>query len=715
MIIEKDGVTTFQALPQLLKKWEEEGRLTPLDRHFALELSHIHQETSPLFVLICALLSQHLSQQHTCLPLSQIAFDNPLQEKVSHCQITASLEEVIETLSRFSAITTPHTQTDEKETQIANHSQRLSAPLVLDNGYLYLQRYYQFETRVSDTLLRLARDVTHSLSIQEYKHIATTLDLLYPNAPQSQKTAMHDGQCSNEQKSNEQKSNENKFDWQKIATATALTKTLAVITGGPGTGKTTTVTKLLFLLCLQQIRASSNTSKNLTIKLVAPTGKAAARLSESIKASKSRLRDEITQWTTDKAHTERHLIALNQIPEEAATLHRLLGVIPNSHKFRFDEHNPLRLNILIVDEASMVDLPMMYKLLHALPQHARLILLGDQDQLASVEAGAVLADICAGLATSNAYHHQWQMRYSQDHAQVLSQVCNTDLTAFIDKRGQTQTTHIGDSLCMLMHSHRFKGDAGIGQLASAVNQANKQKITQVWQKGYSELCWLEHQVHAKGNFGLNALLEQSVSAYGHYLTMVRNQLQSCETIIHCFNQYRILCAMRSGEYGVDGINQSVTQALWQAKLIQPVQEFYPGRPIIIQSNDYNLGLFNGDIGLILPDKNRHNKLMAHFIQADGSLLSVLPARLPQHDTCYAMTVHKSQGSEFKQVALVLPVSPSPAQKQLLTKELIYTGITRAKAHFTCLGSEKVFETACLKATQRASGLAFRLWKEQAPQ
>ncbi|WP_298773581.1 exodeoxyribonuclease V subunit alpha [uncultured Shewanella sp.] len=707
MIIEKDGVTTHQPLPQLLKKWEEEGRLTPLDRHFALELSHIHQETSPLFVLICALLSRHLSQQHTCLPLSQIAFANPLQEKVSQCQITASLEDVIGTLSRFSAITMTQAQANSQNHKDAvAPSTLLTAPLILDNGYLYLQRYYQFETQVSDTLSRLASDNNHSLGLHEYEHIARTLDLLYPAFPLSQDEVNYHAQASNEKK----------FDWQKIATATALTKTLAVITGGPGTGKTTTVTKLLFLLCLQQIKADSSTQKNISIKLVAPTGKAAARLSESIKASKLRLSDEIAQWSTDKAHTERHLIALSHIPEEAATLHRLLGVIPNSHKFRFDENNPLRLDVLIVDEASMVDLPMMYKLLHALPQHARLILLGDQDQLASVEAGAVLADICAGLATSNARnHHQWQMRYSPVHAQRLSQLCNTDLTAFIDKNSPPQVTHIGDSLCMLMHSHRFKGDAGIGQLANAVNHANKQKIKQVWQKDYPELCWLEHQVHSKGNFGLNALLEQSVCAYGHYLTMVHNQLQSCETIIQCFNQYRILCAMRSGEYGVDGINQSVTQALWQAKLIQPLQEFYPGRPIIIQSNDYNLGLFNGDIGLILPDKDRNDKLMAHFIQADGSLLSVLPARLPQHDTCYAMTVHKSQGSEFKQVALVLPVSPSPSQKQLLTKELIYTGITRAKAHFTCLGSEKVFETACLKATQRASGLAFRLWKAQSPQ
>lgn len=708
-----NGLVIAQPITTLLKQWEDEGRLTPLDRHFAQELSHIHQETSPLFLLICALLSQQLSKQHTCLPLAHIQLNNPLQEKSSQCQITCSHETLADKLSSFSAIININ--------RAETNSNINQAPMILDNGYLYLQRYYQFERQVSYKLNALSADNSNAIDEKNIRHIATTLDLLYPK----------------------QNINTPVFDWQKIATATALSKKLAVITGGPGTGKTTTVTKLLFLLCLQHASHSEHANAApLTIKLVAPTGKAAARLSESIKASKHRLKAEITQWPNDihilashhsHAGTElgsshnnttsedvdkpyafsaqAHLNALAQVPEEGATLHRLLGVIPNSHKFRHDEANPLRLDLLVVDEASMVDLPMMYKLLHALPPHARLILLGDQDQLASVEAGAVLADICAGLALqpNEKTEGQWRMRYSASHAALLSRLCDEDLSACIDNRTQQQPALFGDSLCMLMHSHRFKGDAGIGQLATGVNQSNKQRIKQVWQAGYQELCWLEHQIHTRGNVGLTALLEQSTSAYGRYLTMVKNQLQSADTIIECFNEYRILCAMRSGEYGVDGINQSVTQALWQAKLIQPTQEFYAGRPIIIQSNDYNLGLFNGDIGLILPDKNRDNKLMAHFIQADASMLSVLPARLPQHDTCYAMTVHKSQGSEFNQVALVLPVNPSPSQKQLLTKELVYTGITRAKQHFTCLGSEKVFEQASLKATQRASGLARRLW------
>jgi exodeoxyribonuclease V alpha subunit len=182
-----------------------------------------------------------------------------------------------------------------------------------------------------------------------------------------------------------------------------------------------------------------------------------------------------------------------------------------------------------------------------------------------------------------------------------------------------------------------------------------------------------------------------------------------QTIIDSFNQYRVLCAMRAGEFGVEGMNIAITDSLKHAKLVNPQNEFYLGRPIIIQSNDYNLGLFNGDIGLILQDSTKPSRLMAHFVMADGSLLKVLPARLPSHDTCYAMTVHKSQGSEFDKVSFVLPHKPSSAQWQLLSKELLYTAITRAKNHFYCLGTAMIFEKASKQATSRASGLAWRLW------
>lgn len=670
--IDYGAVQLMAPIVDLLKYWEQEKLLTPLDRHFVLEMAQLHpkDQQDPLFILLCTLLSQKLSSQHSCLVLAHLVPLNPIAEQYSHCRITLSLEALNNKLQTFDAVG-----------PAGSHK-----PLILDNGRLYLQRYYQFETQVAAALIRLSQQPSFAYEQLASDNLRPYLDQLFPTREET-----------------------STIDWQKVAVATALGKKLAVITGGPGTGKTTTVTKLLLLQQMIKVRE---------IRLVAPTGKAAARLSESIKASKIRLAQELvnTPHTVDR---EVLLTALNHIPEEASTLHRLLGVLPNSTQFRHHKNNPLRLDLLIVDEASMVDLPMMYKLLSALPEHASLILLGDQDQLASVEAGAVLADICAGLKVEdtsfNNHVFSWQMRYSKEQANLLSQLTGFDLTPYI-----SDAPKLGDSLCMLMYSHRFKGDAGIGLLANAVNRSDLPDILQIWQRGFPELNWLEHamKVNAaqtniaepENNSGLNMLLEQAVSLYGHYLSPLAQGLRpSTFDVIENFNQYRILCAMRSGDYGVEGINRYVTQALAKAKLIQPQQEFYLGRPIIIQSNDYNLGLFNGDIGLILSDEDKPERLMAHFIKADGSQLKVLPARLPSHETCYAMTVHKSQGSEFSQVALVLPLKPSQSQWQLLTKELVYTAITRAKNQFTCLGTQPVFEHASSKITQRASGLAARLW------
>ncbi len=654
-----------QPISALLKEWQENRLLTPLDRHFALQMVSLHpsqtEQEAALFTVIFALLSRQLSTQHTCLPLTQIDFNNPLNEQQAQCQIKLNIESLTQIITTSDAVGIAPEQLDK--------------PLILDNSNLYLQRYYQYESKVADKLHQLSKPQP----LENMALACERLTCLFPSI------------------------NQQAIDWQKVATATALTQKLAVITGGPGTGKTTTVTKLLLLLCMQQHdRQTSSATTPLKIRLVAPTGKAAARLSESIKASKARLSSELATYgdIIDVAQ-------LAQVPEEAATLHRLLGVIPNSHHFRHHSDNPLRLDLLVVDEASMVDLPMMYKLLDALPEHARLILLGDQDQLASVEAGAVLADICAGLKQAD---NSWRMRYSQSKAELLSQLTQTQLNKFIDPQASTSEQHLGDSLVMLMHSHRFKGDAGIGLLAGAVNHSDTAAVKRVWQQGYQELKWIEHQISQQGNSGLNELLAFSVEQYRHYLETIATSSYSAIEIIERYNQYRILCAMRSGEYGVDGINSAITTALTAAKLITPLGEFYAGRPVIIQSNDYNLGLFNGDIGVILPDEQHQQRLMAYFVQADGSLLKVLPARLPQHDTCYAMTVHKSQGSEFTHVSLVMPPKPSVAQRQLLTKELIYTAITRAKLHFTCLGSVVIFEQACKHATQRASGLAKRLWR-----
>ncbi|RYV02874.1 exodeoxyribonuclease V subunit alpha [Shewanella sp. OPT22] len=650
-------------MTELLKIWEHNGTLTPLDRHFALEMARMHNIDSPLFLFICALLSKQLSNQHSCLALHHLDYGNPMEESPRLCNLNCSDVELIEELLHFPAIS------------LYQDGQPCHTPIVIEGTRLYLQRYHQFELQVAATLTKLSQN---KFELDNVK-IAKELEIVFPKL-------------------------DDKVDWQKVAAATALTRKLSVITGGPGTGKTTTVTKLLYVMQLHN---------DLNIKLVAPTGKAAARLTESIKASKVRLRDHLLPYQNDI-----DISAVDRIPEDASTIHRLLGVIPNSNTFRHNKDNPLRLDLLIIDEASMVDLPMMHKVLSALPSNARLILLGDQDQLASVEAGAVLADICAGLAEENFANDPMSMRYSKQQAQVLSELTQTDLSQFID-----ENSRFGDSLCMLRHSHRFKGDAGIGKLAEAVNHGVINDILGIWQKQYDELSWLGHGVisaNLQENIGLVTLINQSVEYYRPYLQMIEQLSvaysvgmndgdQTAIEVIDKFNEYRLLCATRSGHYGVEGINKQIADILTKRKLIDAKQEFYLGRPIIIQANDYNLGLFNGDIGIILQDSAKPDRLMAHFVQADGSVLKVLPARLPTHETCFAMTVHKSQGSEFDRVAFVMQPKPTPAQWQLLTKELLYTAVTRAKSHFVCLGTRQVFEHCSGNPTKRASGLAEKLW------
>ncbi|MGL5664781.1 MAG: AAA family ATPase, partial [Shewanella sp.] len=304
-------------LAELLKYWEKERLITPLDRHFALEMARLHPNDAqePLFMLLCALLSQQLSAQHTCLVLEHIVPTNPMAEPVNHCQIRLSLPELIARLQNFEAVGEPHS----------------NKPLIFDGGRLYLERYHHFETEVASALTRLSlSQPVNSTDKDSDAPLRRQLDYLFPNATSSNATPAL----------------EPHIDWQKVATATALGKKLAVITGGPGTGKTTTVTKLLLL---QQLGSPKQ------IRLVAPTGKAAARLSESIKASKARLEQELRQAQATNEQGQSHetqalLAALKQVPEEASTLHRLLGVIPNSAQFRHHQGNPLRLDLLIVDE-----------------------------------------------------------------------------------------------------------------------------------------------------------------------------------------------------------------------------------------------------------------------------------------------------------------------------------------------------------------------------
>ncbi len=597
-------------------------------------------------------------------------------------------------------------------------------PLVFDGERLYLFRYWHYEQAIGQ---RFADMVSHSLVSHHSQALQEVLDHLFAiDGEQLAKSYQHqlgDSTSAEEQ----QKWLINQLDiveptsldwqaihqaidsanwvsltslipqavclnWQKVAAANALNQQFAVISGGPGTGKTTTVVKILAGL-VAQAQLSQQTVPN--IKLVAPTGKAAARLTESIGGAIVRL-DFPTEF---KSH----------IPTEASTLHRLLGSIPNSMEFRHHRKNPLHLDVLVVDEASMIDLPMMYKLLEALPQNARLILLGDKDQLASVEAGAVLADIFSF----------YQQGYRQQHVQALQQLTQYKAIPYSDV-----ATPMADSLSLLKKSYRFDAHSGIGRIAQAVNQGHWRDYQAINDHDYTDIQRVE-----LNQSSYVALFEQVTAHYSRYFTFINDipleqrltqdvMDSHARQVLHSFGNGRLLCAVREGEFGIIRANQKIEQGLVARKVISRQNNYgrytkdahqhihwYVGRPIMVSRNDYNLGLFNGDIGICLYDQSSDNpRLKVYFEMPDGSMKAILPSRVPTHETAFAMTIHKSQGSEFDTTFILLPTQSS----SLITRELVYTGITRAKKHLILVSEEDVMRRAIRNKTYRASGLAIQL-------
>ena len=512
-----------------------------------------------------------------------------------------------------------------------------TSPLVLSGDYLYFQRMWQYEQYVAHYFSNTPIDDKNN------QQIKVVLDNLFPISDE--------------------------IDWQKIAAAVAVTSKVSIISGGPGTGKTTTVARILAAL----IKLETKHEYRVRIELAAPTGKAAARLTESLGEAMKHM-----PLTDD----ERALL-----PHQAKTLHRLLGAQPESQKFRYNRDNRLSLDILIVDEASMVDLPMMGKLLESLPENAKLIFLGDKDQLASVEAGAVLGDICQFADNG----------YSLERAAQLSEISGYSIEQYSSTTGPI----IRDSLCLLRKSYRFSADSGIGKLAFAVNAGNVLGVQKLLKQG----CFDVHNYVQETADDYAQILLNASENYKDYLLAVKSK-ETPAQVLKKFNQYRLLTALREGPFGVVGLNDKLEKLLHRQGLINRpynlLNKHYAGRPIMISRNDSPLGLFNGDIGVILPDEN--NSLRAYFQFPDGTIRGIQPNRLPQHETAYVMTVHKSQGSEFAHTALVLPQVYSP----VITRELVYTAITRAKKELSLYGSPKVLRRAIETPTKRRSGLAIQL-------
>jgi exodeoxyribonuclease V alpha subunit len=407
--------------------------------------------------------------------------------------------------------------------------------------------------------------------------------------------------------------------------------------------------------------------------LVAPTGKAAARLVESIKKSKAGL---------DCAEDVRGAIV-----ESASTIHRCLGSLGRaSIGFRHHAGNRLVTDVVLVDEASMVNLGLMRRLVSAMPDHARLILLGDMDQLASVEAGAVLGEIC----------NSGQKRmYSPALQREVKALGGGNLP---EDQTQDSLPAISDCVAKLQKSYRFQGETGIAALARAINSGDSQAATEVLDR-YDDVLLVPPST--SGNLG-GVLRDAALAGYRPYL-----QPGEAKERLARFDQFRILCARRTGPFGVEALNEQVTGALRRAGLIASKAENYDGKPIMITANTYELQIYNGDIGLVLPDP-QSGQLRACFAGGGGELRMFAPSRLPHQESALAMSVHKSQGSEFDEVAIVLPEEPAP----LLTRELIYTAVTRAKKRVVIHSHPAVLRYAIEHPTERSSGLGPKLWGSQ---
>ena len=511
-------------------------------------------------------------------------------------------------------------------------------PMVLIGTRLYLFRYYQYEQQILQYL-------NTQLDVAPFDVDANLIAQLFP------------------------KQNDD-VDWQKVAVANAASLPFSVISGGPGTGKTTTVTKLLALLVAQSFNNSSKQSAPLRIELAAPTGKAAARLTESISKAK------VTLPLSDKIK--------QAIPDQASTLHRLLGSDFGRSRFRHNKENPLHLDVLLVDEVSMVDLPMMAKLIDALPSHARLILLGDKDQLASVEAGSVLGDLSFGI--ENVY-------FQPEWAERLVSLTSENIMPF----GNASAPPIGQALTLLRTSYRFDENSGIGYLAKAMNAGDGNGVLHCLQSDHDDVHW-----YVPDEDQTKADIATLAKGYDDYWEAVRQGVD-INTLHDIFSRYQILTAVRQGEFGVEKVNADLEQYFYQRGRVKDPHVWYPGKAVMLTRNDAALGLFNGDIGLCMEDE--FERLRVWFMQSDGSFTGLLPSRLSEFEVVFAMTVHKSQGSEFDRVALLLPMKPSA----VLTKELLYTGITRAKKEFALWGTSSLIRTAAGTRIQRYSGLIDGLW------
>ena len=600
--------------------------MSGVEAGFVRTLARLDRGHDPAILLAAALTSQAASNGHVCIDLSRLA-----QQPIAGID-TPDLAAVYPPLETW----LPRLQASPLVGQPGQWR-----PLILDRKhFLYLQRFHRYEQAVAEGLLYRGQATA---ALPAALNLVEKLAHYFPDT--------HPGET----------------DWQRIAAIIAVMRRLCVISGAPGTGKTTTAAKIIGLLI------EIHHPQPLRFALCAPTGKAAARLSEALVAAAASLPCGFD------------IQAL--FPREASTIHRLLGYGRN--RFRFHADHPLPVDVVMVDEASMVDLELMAQLLGAIPPAARLIILGDRDQLASVEAGAVMGDICQGVTP---------MLMATD----LQEACRclsadkplTDLTT------PSAISALNDNVVILERNYRFDAGQGIGPLVRAVNAGDPVAVRGLLHAPPPGIQWLCPPL---GTAGRRRLGEAIVEGYRPLF-----EAATVDQALVQMDRFMVLCALTGGPWGRERLNAWIESHLRQAGMIADLHPWYRGRPVMIRRNDYRAGLFNGDVGIVWMDRGqRETRPRIWFRMPTGQLRAFSPAQLPEHQTALALTVHKSQGSEYRRVVLALPEKDSP----VLTRELLYTGLSRARQGILLVAAEEMIDQAVNRRIERASGLQAALERQ----
>lgn len=651
--------------------------LDPIDLHVVTRLGRLVDAWDPDALVACAAAVRAPRQGHICVDLQA---DDPWPGEAEHRDLWPTPAVAIHALEASPLVATPEA--------LRGPAGRL--PFVFDGRRLYTARLWDDQARLVERLRAMAAAPVAEPPDPEALRRGLAV-LFAPRAKDETPPAV---------------------DRQQIAGAMATLRRLTVITGGPGMGKTHTVRNVLALLNAQHAARLRDdpTRGPLRVALAAPTGKAAARVRESLLKDLDGFVARAADAVPDAEGLRAFLLGL-----EARTLHRLLGVKRDDPtRFRHDAEHPLPYDVVIVDETSMVDFAMMARLVDAVRGATRLVLLGDRHQLASVEAGTVLADLCGPVDAA---------------ALQASPALRAALAAYDVPVGDAvvdRPTALPDAVVQLNRTYRFEGESSIGRFAMACLapdfDAGRAAEPLFDPRSADAARFDPGDGRALPEAVLAAILDGYAATYAH-LDAADRVAPEGEPAFHRhtldrFDRFRVLCAHTRGALGVEGVNAAVRQAL-AGQGRSTTGTFWPGRPILVRRNDYDVGLYNGDIGLVVTrsDGEGNARTFVAFpgpdaLPKDGPpppdaqlVRYVLPARLPEHDTCFALTIHKSQGSEYDEVMVVLPARPS----RIVTRELLYTGVTRAKKKVNLVAERAAFVKALGETVQRASGLRDALW------